>query len=220
MRRFAIILLITSAVLLASSRRTAAQMIGGEVVETLTKQPLRGYHVRLFYRSEADSALACDSATTDERGLFQMGGRGPGRYRLEFGPSHSRLETSAEVTALTADTAIAARFTVPLLELGGAEAFSEREVQQVAHERTVVPLRYPKDMLSYRLTGKVVVRFIVDPSGRVRTGSEQVLSSTNPSFTRAILEALRTMTFDPARVGGIAVPQVVEMPFTFSIDSR
>lgn len=155
---------------------------------------------------------------TDERGLFQMGGRGTGGYRLEFGPAHSRLETSAEVTALTTDTTIVGRFGVPVLQLGGAEAFSPSEVQQVAHARAVLPLRYPKDLLSYRLPGEVAVRFIVEPTGLVRAGSVNVMRSTHPSFTRAVLELLRTATFEPARVGGIAVPQVVEQPFTFTID--
>jgi len=190
------------------------------VIEALTTKPLSGYPVRLLYRTAADSAQACDSATTDERGLFQMGGRGAGSYRLVFGPAHSRLETSAEVTALATDTTILGRFGVPILKLGGAEAFSSSEVQQVAHERTVLPLRYPKDLMSYRIAGEVVVRFIVDPSGHARPGSVQVLSSTHPSFTRAVLEALRTATFDPARVGGIAVPQVVQQPFTFSLEAR
>lgn len=201
------------------SRRLSAQTIGGEVIEALTSNPLSGYPVRLLYRTTADSAQVCDSATTDERGHFQMGGRGTGSYRLEFGPAHSRLETSAEVTASAMDTTIVGRFSVPVLTLGGAEAFSSSEVQQVAHARTVLPLRYPKDLLSYHITGEVVVRFVVDPTGHVRPGSVQVLSSSHPSFTRVALETLRTATFDAARVGGIAVPQVVQQPFTFSLEA-
>jgi TonB family protein len=112
----------------------------------------------------------------------------------------------------------AVRFRVPVLESGGAQAFASNEVQEVAHARTVVPLRYPKELLSFRVTGEVVVRFIVDPTGSVRPGSVDVVRSNHPSFARAVTEALRTMRFDPARVGGIAVPQWVEQPFTFSIE--
>lgn len=202
------------------ARGASAQTIGGEVIEAMTSKPLDGYPVRLLYRTGADSVQACDSATTDERGLFQMGGRGAGTYRLEFGPAHTRLETSAEVTALSTDTTIVGRFGVPVLTLGGAEAFSPSEVQQVAHARAVLPFRYPKDLMSYGIPGEVLVRFVVDSSGHARPGSVQVLRSTHPSFTRAVLETLRTVTFDPARVGGIAVPQVVEQPFTFSLEAR
>lgn len=211
------ILSVAPQLVLVPQRSLSAQTIAGEVVEALTKQPLRGYPVRLVYRGASDSTLTSDSATTDERGLFQMGGRGAGKYRLEFGPSRSRLETSTEVTALGQDTAITGRFAVPLLELGGAQAFSPRDVQEVAHPRAVFPLRYPKELLRDGVEGEVVVRFIVDPSGHVRPKSVQVISSTHPAFTRVVVDALRTLAFDPARVGGIAVPQTVQEPFNFSI---
>jgi hypothetical protein len=48
----------------------------------MTAQPLRAYQVRLFYLAHGDSTQACDSTTTDERGLFQFGGQGVGAYRL------------------------------------------------------------------------------------------------------------------------------------------
>jgi hypothetical protein len=44
-----------------------------------------------------------------------------------------------------------------------------------------------------------------------------VVRSNHPSFTRAVMDALRTMKFDPAQVGGIPVAQLVEQPFTFAI---
>jgi TonB family protein len=205
------------ACLLAFSRSAAAQTIAGEVVDATTAQPLRAYQVRLVYLAQGDSTQVCDSTTTDERGLFQIGGQGTGTYRVDFGVTDSRLASSARVVASTRDTVISVRFRVPVLELGGAQAFAASEVQQVAHARTVVPLRYPKELLGFGVTGEVVVRFIVDPTGNVRTGSVAVLRSNHPSFTRAVTEALRTMKFDPARVGGIPVPQLVEQPFTFSI---
>lgn len=205
------------ACLLAFARSTSAQTIGGEVVDATTAQPLRAYQVRLTYLAQGDSTQVCDSTTTDERGLFQLGGKGVGVYRLDFGMPASRLASSARVEASTRDTAIAVRFRIPVLELGGAQAFASNEVQQVAHQRTTVPFRYPRDLLGFGVTGEVVARFIVDPTGSVRRGSVTVVRSNHPSFTRAVTEALRTMKFDPARVGGIPVPQWVEEPFTFSI---
>jgi len=205
------------ACLLAFARSASAQTIGGEVVEAMTAQPLRAYQVRLVYLAQGDTTQACDSTITDERGLFQLGGRGAGAYRLEFGLSDSRLASSARVDAGTGDTVIAVRFRVPVLELGGAQAFASNEVQEVAHARTVIPFRYPKELLSFALTGEVVVRYIVEPTGSVRPASVTVVRSNHLSFTRAVTEALRTMKFDPARVGGIPVPQWVEQPFTFSI---
>ncbi|HEX7977812.1 MAG TPA: TonB family protein [Gemmatimonadaceae bacterium] len=200
-----------------SASGASAQAIGGEVVEAMTAQPLRSYQVRLFYLAQGDTTQARDSTTTDERGLFQFGGQGVGAYRLEFGPPATRLTSSARVEATTPDTMIAVRFRVPVLELGGAQAFSEKEVQKVAFAHRVVQLRYPEELRSISVSGEVVVRFIVDPTGSVRPGSVTLVRSSHPSFTRAVMDFLRTVKFHPALIGGIPVPQLVEEPFTFSL---
>jgi TonB family protein len=208
------------ACLFAFATTTSAQSIGGEVVEAMTAQPLRAYQVRLYYLAQGDSTKACDSTTTDERGLFQFGGQGKGAYRLEFGPPDSRLASSARVEASTPDTAIAIRFRVPVLELSGAQAFSAKEVQQVAIQPNRSALHYPEDLRKMGVTGEVVMRFIVEPTGKVRPGSATVVRSSHVSFTNAVMDALRVMRFAPARVGGIPVAQLVEEPFTFALDSK
>jgi protein TonB len=107
-----------------------------------------------------------------------------------------------------------------VLELSGAQAFSSRDVQDVAFAYSVLPLRYPDELRRTDVTGEVVVRFVVDTAGRVRPGSITVVRSSHPEFTRAVMEPLRLMRFHPARVGGIAVAQLVEEPFTFSLEKR
>ena len=209
--------LVACACVLAFATTTSAQTIGGQVVEAITAQPLREYQVRLFYLAQGDSTHACDSTTTDERGLFQFGGQGTGAYRLEFGPPASRLATSARVEASTRDTAIEVRFKVPVLELSGARVFSSKDVQQVALESSVRALRYPEQLRNAGVEGEVLARFIVDSTGSVRKGSVTVVRSSDPEFTRAVLESLPRMRFHPARVGGIPVAQLVEEPFTFSL---
>jgi len=205
---------------LAFAQAASAQSIGGEVVEAMTAQPLRTYQVRLFYLAQGDSTRACDSTTTDERGLFQFGGQGTGAYRLEFGPAESRLASSARVEASTRDTAIAVRFKVPVLELSGARAFAANEVQQVAIQRSDRAIRYPDELKSIDMTGEVLARFIVDPTGMVRPGSLTVIRSSHPLFTKAVVDGLRLLRFYPARVGGIPVAQLVEEPFTFTLERR
>ena len=209
--------LLAGACLFAFANSSAAQSIGGEVVEAMTAQPLRAYQVRLYYLAQGDSTKLCDSTTTDERGLFQFGGQGTGAYRLEFGPSESRLASSARVEAGTPDTAIAVRFRVPVLELSGAQAFSAKEVQQVAQQRSDRAIRYPDELRNMSMTGEVLVRFIVEPTGKVRPGSLTVVRSSHPLFTKAVTDGLPLLRFYPARVGGIPVAQLVEEPFTFSI---
>jgi len=209
--------LIVGICLLGLTKGSAAQSIGGEVVEAMTAQPLRAYQVRLYYLAQGDSTRPCDSTTTDERGLFQFGGQGAGAYRLEFGPAESRLASSARVDAGTPDTAIAVRFRVPVLELSGAQAFSAKEVQQVAQQRSDRAIRYPDELRNMSMTGEVLVRFIVEPTGKVRPGSLTVVRSSHPLFTKAVTDGLPLLRFYPARVGGIPVAQLVEEPFTFSL---
>src|SRR5689334_10668983 len=153
------------AFLLAFATTASAQSIAGEVVEAMTAQPLRAYQVRLFYLAQVDSTHACDSTTTDERGLFQFAGQGTGAYRLEFGPRDSRLTSSARVEASARDTAIEMRFRVPVLELSGAQAFSAKEVQQVMQLPSHNALRYPEELRNAGVTGEVLVRFVVEPTG-------------------------------------------------------
>jgi periplasmic protein TonB len=209
--------LVAGACLLALPRSSSAQTIGGEVVEAMTAQPLRAYQVRLYYLAQGDSTRPCDSTTTDERGLFQFGGQGTGSYRLEFGPAESRLASSARVEAGTPDTAIAVRFRVPVLELSGAQAFSAKEVQQAAVQASDHAIRYPDELRNMSMTGEVLVRFIVEPTGKVRPGSITVVRSSHPLFTKAVTDGLPLLRFYPARVGGIPVAQLVEEPFTFSL---
>ena len=208
------------ACLLAFATTASAQSIGGEVVEAMTAQPLRAYQVRLFHLAQADSTHACDSTSTDERGLFQFAGQGTGAYRLEFGPRDSRLTSSARVEAATRDTAIEFQFRVPVLELSGAQAFSAKEVQQVVPLPSHNAIHYPQELRNAGVSGEVLVRFVVEPTGKVRPGSATIVRSSDPSFTLAVLEGLRVIRFNPARVGGIPVAQLVEQPFTFSLGSR
>jgi TonB family protein len=78
-------------------------------------------------------------------------------------------------------------------------------------------LRYPAAMRRANREGEVLAQFVVDAEGMVETSTLKVLKSTDPAFTKAVAEALPTMRFDPARVKGRAVKQLVEQPFTFSL---
>jgi TonB family protein len=107
---------------------------------------------------------------------------------------------------------------VPVLELSGAQAFAPNEVQQVVIQRSDRAIRYPEELRSLSMTGEVLVQFIVDPTGTVRPGSLRVIRSSHPLFTKAVIDGARLLRFYPARVGGIPVAQLVEAPFTFSLE--
>jgi TonB family protein len=64
--------------------------------------------------------------------------------------------------------------------------------------------------------GMVVVRFIVDTSGRAEPGSIQVVRSTVPSRDAAVLAAVPKLRFAPAWIGrGCRVRQLVEQKIEF-----
>jgi TonB family protein len=74
---------------------------------------------------------------------------------------------------------------------------------------------YPDSLFNAHVPGRVVARFVVDTSGAVEPRSVNIVSATAPAFADAIRDALRSAEFVPARLGGAAVRQLVEMPFDF-----
>jgi TonB family protein len=82
---------------------------------------------------------------------------------------------------------------------------------------TTAKPRYPERLRELGIEGTVVVRFAVDTTGRVDLKTAQIISSTNPQFSRAVLDALDGFRFRPAEVGARRVAALAEMPFEFRI---
>ena len=77
--------------------------------------------------------------------------------------------------------------------------------------------RYPDALRQAGVEGEVLAQFVVGPDGRPDVGSFKVLKSSHGLFTNAVRSALPMMRFQPALVGGKAVRQLVQEPFTFSL---
>ena len=75
---------------------------------------------------------------------------------------------------------------------------------------------YPERAISLGLSGAVNARFIVGADGRVEN-EIVILESTSPDFTTAVRTFLRRARYRPARVGGLAVRQLVEQRFVFEL---
>ena len=63
----------------------------------------------------------------------------------------------------------------------------------------------------------MLAQFVVNPDGTVDVGTFKVLKSSHDLFTKSVRMALPNMRFEPALVGGRAVRQLVQSPFTYSI---
>lgn len=102
----------------------------------------------------------------------------------------------------------------------GGESYCEFQVEKVA---AAVPgalsARYPEELkdLPFGGNGRVVVQFVVDPSGKADMRTWTVLESTHDLFTRAARDAVSRGRFYPAEIGGKPVRQLVQLPFTFTL---
>ncbi|HEX2781583.1 MAG TPA: TonB family protein [Gemmatimonadaceae bacterium] len=95
--------------------------------------------------------------------------------------------------------------------------FTADEVDVGAHLAggTSFAVDYPAELFAARTSGLVVAEFVVDTAGRAEAGSFGVMSSSHPLFAAAVESAVRGAPFEPARVAGRAVRQLVRMQFRF-----
>ncbi len=76
---------------------------------------------------------------------------------------------------------------------------------------------YPELLRTAGITGRVVVRAVVDTSGRVEPASIVAVSSANPAFAAAARAYIMSARFRPARVRGRAVRVLIHLPIDFRL---
>lgn len=97
-------------------------------------------------------------------------------------------------------------------------SFSASEVDRVAElAGRIVPPRYPDVLRRSAVDGRIVVRFIVDTSGRVEPESIVALESAHELFAAAAIASVRKLRFTPARADGRRVRMMMELPFLFTV---
>jgi TonB family protein len=111
----------------------------------------------------------------------------------------------------------AAAASRPRVRDANAPLFEFQVEQQVRQIPGTGSLRYPTAMRLANREGEVLAQFVVDAQGIVEMATFKALKSTDPAFTEAVRTALPTMRFTPAQVGGRAVKQLVQQPFTFGL---
>ncbi len=75
--------------------------------------------------------------------------------------------------------------------------------------------KYPPVLEEARLSGVVVLRFVVDTTGRVEGASIRVIESTHEAFEASARESVAGAVFRPAHLGARAVRQLAEQPIRF-----
>jgi hypothetical protein len=88
----------------------------------------------------------------------------------------------------------------------------------------VEAVRLPIDEMPMRvrevISGRSVLRFIVEPSGRIDRCSIVLVEESSPIWTESVLKELRQARYRPARRGTEKVSQLVYQIFTYHQDGR
>ena len=91
------------------------------------------------------------------------------------------------------------------------------DVAARADSAAVIRPSYPDSLFRGRVTGQVLVEFVVDTSGLVVVESISAVSSSHALFTEAVRRALRDARFHPATLAGRRVRQLVQLPVKFEM---
>lgn len=76
---------------------------------------------------------------------------------------------------------------------------------------------FPPALRDAGISGRVVMQFVVDTTGRVEPRSVRILTSSRYGFEQAARDAIGRARFEPARVRGHAVRQLVQQAVVFSV---
>jgi TonB family protein len=79
------------------------------------------------------------------------------------------------------------------------------------------PRLYPELMRRAGIQGRVVVRAIVDTTGRAEPSSVRIVQSPSPGFDETTRKWVLAALFRPARLGGRAVRAYVNLPFDYAV---
>ncbi len=97
----------------------------------------------------------------------------------------------------------------------GRTVFTLDQVERAPQVVLQVPAAYPAAMRSQKITGEVVVRFIVDADNHVR--DVRVVSSNQREFEQPTVQAVQKWQFKAGLKGGRPVPVQMEVPIRFNL---
>jgi hypothetical protein len=190
----------------------AAQAVTGRAVLDDPRIPLKRVVVELV---EEGTSTRADSTLTDSSGVFYLYSTRPGSFYLRIGvPGFGNLSLTTPVFALVAEQEIQREFIVPQSMI----VHYAFETQQPVRQKGRVIPKFPESLRATYTEGSVKAQWVVDTTGKAEHGSFRILRSRHPDFAEAVREAVLRMRFEPARLGGRPVRQLVEQEFNFHID--
>ena len=94
--------------------------------------------------------------------------------------------------------------------------WTARDITMQLREQPTPP-RYPETLRRAGIEGNVIVKFVVDTTGRIDMSAIEIVSSDHELFSASVREALAKMRFSPAMVGERKVKALAIMPFRFTL---
>ena len=121
-------------------------------------------------------------------------------------PLELRVSTGPEDTRLRVPSEPLFRAYFPQLRMVDAKPLGTNQ-----------PPVYPEEERDNGDDGEVALRVVVDAQGVPLVATLEVLHATSPAFALAAARALARYRFAAAHVASCGVPQVIEIPFWFSL---
>jgi hypothetical protein len=177
--------------------------------------PLACLHVVLL----DSAARAVAHTVTDSAGTFVLVAPAPGIYRVGFeilgwerllGPVDTLRD--GEMRERAYPLTFGEDGSLPAAELRRGDGPSWRSA---AASNPDADIRFPRSMRGSGTAGSVVAQYVVDARGRVRSDSWRPIASTHPDYLAALRAHAPAMRYEPARLEGQPVCQLVRNQVKF-----
>jgi|SoiMethySBSTD1v2_1073268.scaffolds.fasta_scaffold16767_9 TonB family protein len=139
------------------------------------------------------------------------------RRRLTLTLALAAFAATLTAVACEVQAPLAPAKAQPVVVPAGATYFEFQVEQPVTAAASSITPRYPDLLRKAGIEGEVLVQFVVRPDGRADVATLKILKQSHDLFGAAVKNALPTARFNPALVGGKAVSQLVQLPYTFSL---
>ena len=96
------------------------------------------------------------------------------------------------------------------------QVFMEAQVDEIPTIMTAGPMRYPDVLRAAGISGRVVLKFVIDSAGHPDPNSIQIVSTPHPGFVNAAKELVTKSVYHPGKVHGQAVAVQVQQAINFA----
>ena len=101
--------------------------------------------------------------------------------------------------------------------VSGSEVYAEALVEERPALLSAPPPEYPPLLKQAGIQGRVILRAVIDTTGRVEPASVKIMKSPNPAFDQPTRDWVVKALFRPARLHGRGVRVFINLPVDYSL---